>query len=211
MGRLLALAVLLGVVASLAASAFIEVVALGQQWLFETLPTELGMTGLPWWWVGLLLVAGAGVILLARRLPGATGPGPLTGFHFDIRVADAPSVLLAALGTLIFGFTLGPEAPLIVVGSILGALAMRGRAEQEVKAGRLLGGSAAIGAVFGTPFITAFMLLEFCAMGLFPARIIPAVLLALGTGYAPQVGVLGFAGLGTQSLAELPPSHMFPA
>lgn len=201
MGRLLALAVLLGVVASLAASGFIEVVALGQQWLFETLPTALGMTGLPWWWVGLLLVAGAGVILLARRLPGATGPGPLTGFHFDIRVAYAPSVLLAALGTLIFGFTLGPEAPLIVVGSILGALAMRGRAEQEVKAGRLLGGSAAIGAVFGNPFITAFMLLEFCAMGLFPARIIPAVLLALGTGYALQVGVLGFAGLGTHSLA----------
>ncbi len=201
MGRLLALAVVLGIVASLAASAFLEVVALGQQWLFVQVPEALGMTGLPWWWVALVLALGAAVILLARRLPGATGPGPLTGFHFDIRVAYAPSVLLAALGTLIFGFALGPEAPLIVVGSVIGALAMRGRGEQEVKAGRLLGGSAAIGAVFGNPFITAFMLLEFCALGMFPATVIPAMLVALGAGYALQVGVLGFTGLGTHSLA----------
>ena len=201
MGRLLALAVLLGVVASVAASAIIEVVALGQQWLFTDLPRVLGLGGLPWWWVAIVLVVGAGIVLLARRLPGATGPGPLTGFHFDTRVAHMPSVLLAALGSLVFGFVLGPEAPLIVVGSVLGALVMRGRGEQEVVAGRLLGGAAAIGAVFGNPFITAFMMLEFCAMGMFPARMITAVLVALGSGYSVQVGVLGFAGLGMHSLA----------
>lgn len=201
MGRLLALAVLLGVVASLAASAFIEVVALGHQWMFTDLPRALGLGGLPWWWVAILLVVGAGIVLLARRMPGATGPGPLTGFHFDTQVAHVPSVLLAALGSLAFGFVLGPEAPLIVVGSVLGALVMRGRGEQEVMAGRLLGGAAAIGAVFGNPFITAFMMLEFCAMGMFPARMITAVLVALGSGYSIQVGVLGFAGLGTHGLA----------
>jgi len=201
MGRLLALAVLFGVVASVAAWAFIEVVALGQQWLFTDLPRVLGLDGLPWWWVGILLVVGAGIVLLARRMPGATGPGPLTGFYFDTQVAHAPSVLLAALGSLVFGFVLGPEAPLIVVGSVLGALVMRGCGEQEVTAGRLLGGAAAIGAVFGNPFVTAFMMLEFCAMGMFPARMITAVLIALGSGYSVQVGVLGFAGLGTHSLA----------
>lgn len=66
MGRLLALAVLLGVVASAAASAFIEVVALGQQWLFTDLPRALGLGGLPWWWVAILLVVGSGIVLLAR-------------------------------------------------------------------------------------------------------------------------------------------------
>jgi H+/Cl- antiporter ClcA len=201
MGRLLALAAILGVVASLAAAAFLEVVALGQEWMFEHLPRALGLGGLPWWWVAMLLAVGAGLVLLARRMPGATGPGPLTGFHFDTRVADTPSLLLAALGSLVFGFVLGPEAPLIVVGSVLGALVMRGRGEQEVSAARLLGGAAAIGAVFGNPFITAFMMLEFCAMGMFPARMITPLLVALGSGYAIQVGVLGFAGVGTHSLA----------
>lgn len=58
-----------------------------------------------------------------------------------------------------------------------------------------------MGAVFGNPFITAFMMLEFCAMGVFPARMITPVLVALASGYAMQVGVLGFAGIGSHSLA----------
>lgn len=201
MGRLIALAVVLGVLGATAASVFLEVVALGQDYLFTSLPKQLGLNDLPAWFAVLLLLIGAGVVILARRLPGSTGPGPLTGFHFDLPVAFAPSVLLAALGTLIFGFVLGPEAPLIVLGSMIGALAMRGRASDQVRAGQLLGGAAAIGAVFGNPFITGFMLLEFAAFGLMPAAVIPAVLVALGSGYAIQVGVLGFAGLGTHSLA----------
>jgi len=199
--RLLALAVALGVLGAIAAAAFIEVVSVGQQWLFVDLPQALGMASLPAWLGTVLLLIGAAVVILARRLPGASGPGPLTGFHFDIPVRTAPSMLLAALATLLFGFVLGPEAPLIVLGSVIGALVMRGRAPQQVQAGRLLGGGAAIGAVFGNPFITAFMLLEFAAVGMMPARVIPAVLVALGSGYAIQVGVLGFAGLGVHSLA----------
>lgn len=201
MGRLIALAVVLGVLGATAASVFLEVVALGQDYLYTSLGQQLGLNDLPAWFAVLLLLIGAGVVILARRLPGSTGPGPLTGFHFDLPVAFAPSVLLAALGTLIFGFVLGPEAPLIVLGSMIGALAMRGRASDQVRAGQLLGGAAAIGAVFGNPFITGFMLLEFAAFGLMPAAVIPAVLVALGSGYAIQVGVLGFAGLGTHSLA----------
>ncbi len=201
MARLLALAVALGVLGAIAAAAFIEVVSVGQQWLFVDLPQALGMASLPAWLGTVLLLIGAAVVILARRLPGASGPGPLTGFHFDIPVRTAPSMLLAALATLLFGFVLGPEAPLIVLGSVIGALVMRGRAPQQVQAGRLLGGGAAIGAVFGNPFITAFMLLEFAAVGMMPARVIPAVLVALGSGYAIQVGVLGFAGLGVHSLA----------
>ena len=201
MARLLSLAVALGVLGAVAASAFLELVSLGQGYLFVDLPKSLGLTGQPTWLAGVLLLIGAAVVMAARRLPGATGPGPLTGFHFDLPVAWAPSVLLAAGASLIFGFALGPEAPLIVIGSLIGALVMRGRPSEQVQAGRLLGGSAAIGAVFGNPFITGFMLLEFAALGMMPARIIPAVLVALGSGYAVQVGVLGFAGLGTHSLA----------
>lgn len=201
MARLIALAAALGILGAIAASAFLEVVSIGQQALFVRLPAALGLSGLPAWFAAVLLLMGAAAVMAARRLPGATGPGPLTGFHFDIPVASAPSVLLAALGTLLFGFVLGPEAPLIVLGSVMGALAIRGRPAEQVQAGRLLGGAASIGAVFGNPFITAFMLLEFAALGMMPARVIPAVLVALGSGYAMQVGVLGLAGLGTHSLA----------
>lgn len=199
--RILALAVGLGVLCSLAASGFLWLAGAGQDLLFVSLPTFLGFSGPPAWLVAAVLIVGALLVILARRMPGATGPGPLTGFHFDIPVGAAGSVLVAAAATLMFGFVLGPEAPLIVLGSVIGAIVMRGRASDQVKAGRLLGGAAAIGAVFGNPFITAFMLLEFSAMGLLPAALIPAVLVALASGYAVQVGVLGFGGIGTHSLA----------
>ena len=201
MAKLLALAVALGIVASLAASVFMAVVEEGQMLLFESLPTSLGFDSAPWWLIGLVLLVGAGLIAIARRMPGATGAGPLGGFHFDTPVAALPSVLLAAFGTLAFGFVLGPEAPLIVIGSVIGALALRRRGEREQMAGRLLGGSAAIGAVFGNPFITAFMLLEFAANGLMPASVLVPVLLALASGYAVQVGFLGLDGLGVHSLS----------
>lgn len=201
MYRILALAIGLGVLCSLAASAFLWLVSAGQDLVFTALPEALGISGLPAWLVAVILILGALLVILARRMPGATGPGPLTGFHFDIPVGVAGSVILAAAASLVFGFVLGPEAPLIVLGSVIGALIMRGRSDEQLKVGRLLGGAAAIGAVFGNPFITAFMLLEFSAMGLLPATLLPAVLIALASGYAVQVGVLGFGGIGTHSLA----------
>ncbi|MFM7551867.1 MAG: chloride channel protein, partial [Actinomycetota bacterium] len=86
-----------------------------------------------------------------------------------------PSILVAALGTLVFGFALGPEAPLIILGTALGAIVVRRGEDQARQLAMLLGGVAAIGAVFGNPFITAFMVLEFAALGLMPAlALVPA-------------------------------------
>lgn len=200
-GRLLILAVALGIVASSAASAFIWVVDEGQLLLYRELPAAVGLDDPTWWLAGIVLLAGAVLVMAARRMPGATGSGALSGFHFDTPIRHLPSVLVAAFGTLAFGFALGPEAPLIVLGSVIGAIAMRRAGEREAMAGRLLGGSAAIGAVFGNPLITAFMLLEFAAAGMFPSMIIAPILLALASGYAMQVGVLGFTGFGTHALS----------
>jgi len=202
MARLLVIAVIVGVVGAIGATAFLYVVHELQHVAFSSLPEALGIDGAPWWWAGIMLLIGATIVLIAQRLPGHTGASPLTGFHFDNPLAIVLGILLAALGTLIFGIALGPEAPLTVLGSALGVLLLRRtRNEQAIKAGGFLGGTAAIGAIFGNPFITAFMLLEFAAVGMMPARVIPAVLVALGSGYAIQVGVLGFAGLGVHSLA----------
>ena len=197
----LGLAIVLGILGALGASVFILVMDEAQKWIWKDLPAALGFDGLPMWWIALMLLIGACIVALAWRLPGATGNGPLTGFHFDTPAINAPSILLAALGSLIFGFVLGPEAPLIIMGTTIGALLMRGRAPQLVQMGMLLGGAAAIGAIFGNPFVMAFMLLEFAALGILPAIALVPSLVALGSGYLVQIGVGPWSGIGTHSLA----------
>jgi len=200
MARLILLAAALGVVASLGAAVFLVVSSAGTDFVYDTLPGALGLDAAPGWWAALMLVVGALVILAARRMPGATCAGPLGGFHFETPVREAPSMIIAALGTLIFGFALGPEAPLIVLGTLIAGIALRGGPDDARRAAMALGGLAAIGAVFGNPFVTAFMVLEFAAFGALPAMMLVPALVALGTGYLVQVGVWGLPGLGTHSL-----------
>lgn len=199
--RMIALAVIIGVVAAAGGSLFNEGIDLAQTALFESLPEAFGWSEAPWWFAALLLLAGAGVVALARLLPGHTGQGPLTGFHFDDPLSVVPSVLLAAVGTLAFGMVLGPEAPLIVLGTAIGAIITRRADPQTRKAAMLLGGVAAIGAIFGNPFVTGFMILEFMAFGLIPAVLLVPILVALGAGYLTQIGVAGIPGFGSHSLS----------
>jgi H+/Cl- antiporter ClcA len=195
------LAIVIGLVAATAASVFLWVVDGGQELFYKKIPESFGWARLPGWWVLLLLLGGAFLIFLARRLPGATGGSPLSGFHFTNPSSWAPGILVAALGTLVFGAALGPEGPLIVLGSALGAILLR-RAEPSVQQlGMLLGGMAAIGTVFGNPFVAAFMLLEFAAMGAVPtAALIPAYV-SLGAGYVTLVGWGTWTGFGVHALS----------
>jgi H+/Cl- antiporter ClcA len=64
-----------------------------------------------------------------------------------------------------------------------------------------LGGIAAIGTIFGNPFVTAFMILEFAAMGLAPKVILLPAFVALGAGYLTQIGWGAWAGIGTHGLS----------
>jgi H+/Cl- antiporter ClcA len=114
----------------------------GTELFYDHLPSVLGITDLPWWWVACLLLIAAGTVALAKKLPGKTGPGPLSGFHFDLPLVVVPSVLAAALATLIFGIVLGPEAPLIVLGSAVGAILARNADPQTRKAMRRLSRTA---------------------------------------------------------------------
>lgn len=198
---LLAGGAVVGIIAAAVSSIFLEVIHLGEAFFFTDLPDALGMDSAPWWWAALMLLIGAAGVAAARRMPGATGQGPLTGFHFDDPLSMVPSVLVAALATLMFGFVLGPEAPLIVLGTAVGAILTRRASVQTRRAAMMLGGVAAIGAVFGNPFITAFMILEFAAFGLVPAMILPAVFAALGAGYLTQVGFAGLPGFGVHTLS----------
>ena len=196
----LILAIVLGILASLGAAIYLSFVTHVQTWLWTTLPDDLGLDRTPPWLTFALLLLGAGVVAIAWRLPGGTGKSPLTGLHFDVTPKDAGSILLAAAGSLIFGFVLGPEAPLIILGTTIGALVLRGRPQPVVQLGMLLGGAAAIGLILGNPFVTAFMLLEFSAMGAMPAIVLVPAFVALGTGYLTQVGVGAWSGLHAHAL-----------
>lgn len=199
--RLLLFSVIIGVLSAIVASSFLFAVEKSQEFVFVEIPHLLGLHSTPWWIAGLALVAAAGIVALARLMPGGTGRGPLTGFHFDTPLRAVPSITLAALASLIGGVALGPEAPLIVLGTTLGALFTIGKPEPTRKALMFIGGAAAIGAVFGNPFITGFMILEFAALGAAPAALLLPVFTALGSSYIVSIGIWQIPGLGVHSLS----------
>lgn len=199
--RAFALAIGIGFLAAAGGSVLLEIVHLGQRLFYEDIPQTLGWSELPVWWIGVMLLVGALVVVIAQRLPGGTGASPLTGFHFDTPPREAASILLAALGTLIFGFVLGPEAPLIILGTTIGALVARRLDSQTARLAMLIGGVAAIGAVFGNPFVTAFMILEFAALGALPRIALLPLFVALGAGYLTQVGIGSWNGFGVHPLS----------
>lgn len=198
---MLGMSVVIGIVAALLASLFLWLVEEAQHAVFIEVPHAWGMAHAPWWWAGILLVVAASIVWLARKLPGATGKGPLTGFHFDDPLSMVPSVILAAFASLVAGVALGPEAPLIVVGTTVAGILTMKRAPEVRKAMMFIGGAAAISAVFGNPFITGFMILEFVALGLAPAVLILPVFTALASSYLVSIGIWSIPGVGVHSLS----------
>jgi H+/Cl- antiporter ClcA len=213
--RLLLLAALIGVPVSAAAYGFLKLVALLQEALFDDLPDGLGFDSPPVWWpLPLLALSGLLVALAIRHLPGTGGHSPVDGFKTAgaLPPAELPGVLLAALATLSFGVVLGPEAPLILMGSGLGALAVRLAARdapaQATTVIAAAGSFAAISSLLGSPIVGAFLLLEAAGLGgpMLGVVLVPG-LLAAGIGTLIFVGLNEITGFGTFSLAVpgLPP------
>jgi H+/Cl- antiporter ClcA len=112
-------------------------------------------------------------------------------------------VALAAVGTLAFGAVLGPEAPLIALGSVVGTAAaslvhLRRPGEQVIATA---GSFSAVSALFGGPLVAGFLLLEAgLAAG---ASLLPALLpglIAAAVGYVLFVGLGSWGGLNQTSL-----------
>ncbi|WP_281641102.1 chloride channel protein [Aurantimicrobium minutum] len=198
---LLVMPAIFGVLAALVATAFLKLVELGQEFLYGVIPHSLGFTETPWWLAGIFLVLAGLLIVLIRKMPGHAGPSPLTGFHFDTPGGFAPAILLTAFVSLIAGASLGPEAPLIILGTTLAYFLTRNKDEQTRKAAMFIAGAAAIGAVFGNPFITAFMILEFAALGVVPYLLVIPVMTALAASYVVQIGIWNFPGFAGHPLA----------
>src|SRR3954462_12163887 len=213
--RLLLLAALVGVPVSAAAYGFLKLVAVVQKAVFESLPDALGFDAVPTWWpLPVLALGGLLTACAIRFLPGGGGHSPADGFKASgAWPAEAvPGVVLAALATLSFGAVLGPEAPLILMGSGLGVLAVRLTSRDAPPTAKAViaaaGSFAAISSLLGSPLVGAFLLLEASGLGgaMVGVVLVPG-LLAAGVGTLIFVGLDSLTGFGTFSLAipDLPP------
>lgn len=199
----------LGIPVATVAYLFLKLVAEAQQFLFTSLPADLGFQGEPVWWpLPLLGLSGLLVALTIRYLPGTAGHEPAEGFKpaGAVRPIDLPGIVIAAFATLSVGVVLGPEAPLIAIGSGLGILAIHLiKKDAPTQAVLVVGAAAsfaAISTLLGSPLAGAFLLMEASGLGgaMMGVLLVPG-LLAAGMGSLIFLGLDGLTGFGTFSLA----------
>ncbi|MEV0893884.1 chloride channel protein [Promicromonospora sp. MEB111] len=199
LATLVGLPAVVGVVAAVLATAFTSLVHGGEQLFWTWLPETLGLDGVPWWWVLLLLLVGAAGVAAATRLPGHGGHHPLDGFAFDITARELPSTLLAAASSLVFGVVLGPEAPLLAIGTSLGFAVHRRLGTDASRVLVMAAAAAALGVVLGNPVVTMLLVLEAMFLSSRPRpeqplyQVVP-ILSALGAGYVVRIGIDDWPG-----------------
>jgi H+/Cl- antiporter ClcA len=206
---------IIGVPVSAAAYYFLKWINATQQFAFTTLPKDLGFNAEPTWWPVLpLALSGIVVALSIRYLPGTSGHKPAEGFKAGgaTEPVDLYGIVLAAYATLSLGPVLGPEAPLIAIGSGLGILAVRlVKRDAPAQAALVIGAAgsfAAIASILGSPIVGAFLLMEAAGLGgpLMGVVLVPG-LLAAGIGSLIFIGLYRWTGYGTFTLAipNIPP------
>jgi H+/Cl- antiporter ClcA len=198
---------LLGAPISAMAFGFLELVSVLQRALYQHLPSGLGFHGEPAWWP-IPVLAGGGVIVAAaiRYLPGRGGHSPADGFSAGMtEPISLPGVFVAAVATLACGAVLGPEAPLIALGSGLALFAIRRVRPGAPASGQVVvagaGSFAAIATLLGSPLLAAIFMIEGIGLGgaLLSAVLLPG-LLAAGVGALVFIGLGQWSGVGTFSL-----------
>ncbi|MGW6458456.1 chloride channel protein [Streptomyces sp. NPDC055078] len=195
--RLLLLSVVLGVPIALACFFFVSLLNEAQHAVWESLPRAVGYDEPPWWWpLPALLLAGLLLVPVVTRAPGGGGHLPVRGLGGPPLGPEAvPGVVFASLTTLPLGVVLGPEAPLMALGSGLALLAVRSAKRAEHPEAALVlgmtGSTVAISTILGGPLVAAVMVVE--AAGLAGTRLVVLLLpCLLGSG----VGALVFTGFG---------------
>lgn len=212
--KLLLLCVLLGAPIALACFFFVSLQYELQHAVWESLPETLGYDHAPWWWpLPALLLGGLLLVPIVTRLKGGGGHLPVHGLGGGepATPGDVPGVALAALATLPLGTVLGPEAPLMAVGSGLALLAIRRIQNPDPRAKTVLaaaGSTTAISTILGGPLVAAILVIESAGIAgpQLVALLLPC-LLASATGALIFTGFGQWTGLktGALSLPSVPP------
>jgi H+/Cl- antiporter ClcA len=206
---LLVLGALIGVPVATIAYFFLEGIDKVQTEIFSDLPVSLGFHGEPVWWpLPWLALSGLLVASAIRYLPGTGGHEPSEGFQAGGPVSpiDLFGIVAASFATLSLGVVLGPEAPLIAIGSGLGVLAVHlAKRDAPAMASVVIGGAgsfAAIATLLGSPLVGAFLLMEVVGLGgpTMEMVLLPG-LLAAGVGSLVFVGLDHLTGFGTFTLS----------
>ncbi len=206
---LLVFGALIGVPIAAIAFGFLKLVDVGTSWAFTTLPEALGFDTPPVWWpLPVLVVAGLGVGLTIRYLPGGGGHEPSGGLSVNGVAAPQalPGIALAAFFSLALGAVVGPEAPLIALGGGLAAwmvhLVKKDAPEQATVVIGAAGSFAAISTLLGSPLLGAFLLMEVAGIaGPKIGVVLHPGLLSAGIGALVILCLDDLTGWGTFSLA----------
>ena len=211
---LLFLGALIGVPVAAIAYFFLVGVGKAQTYVFATLPKEFGFSSQPQWWPFIpLFISGVLVALSIQYLPGTSGHEPAEGFKAGglVQPSELPGIIIASFATLALGVVLGPEAPLIAIGSGLGVLAVHLLKKDAPQMASVVigaaGSFAAISTLLGSPLVGAFLLMEASGIGgpLLGIVLVPG-LLAAGIGSLIFVGLDHWTGLTapTLSISNIP-------
>jgi len=208
---LLIVAAFIGVLVSFVSWCFLELVHWLKQAVYTDLPKGLGFATVPWWWpLPVLALAGLLTAVAVRRLPGGGGHVPFEGIKAGTsHPAAIPGILLAGLASLGLGLVLGPEAPLIALGSGVAVFAVK-RARQDTPDEMLsviaaAGAFAALAAIFGSPVVGAVILIEAAGLGgpMLPLVLLPG-LMSAGIGSLIFIGMGRWTGLSNSDYALHP-------
>lgn len=204
--RLWVVATLMGLPIGAASVAFLGIVQAATTLVWEDVPDWLGIAGaaLPWWYVVAVPMIAGLVAAPALLHVGASGGHELSVDPKPLAVV--PWVLLAALATLAGGFVLGPEAPLLVLGPALAALAARlGGVDDPTELGAiaLAGAFTVLAVILVSPIVALVLVVEIVARaGAIPApRLVPMLMPGLLAG---GVGVLVFTGIASWGGVDAP-------
>ena len=210
---LLLLAAAIGLLVSTAAWLFLEAVHEIEVWVYQDLPHDLSYDRVPVWWpLPWLALAGLLTAVAIVRLPGGGGHVPAEGVEVGGKPSgpvDLPGVLLAATATLGLGLVLGPEGPLIALGTglaILSVSLVRADAPNQVLSVMAAAGAfAAVSSIFGSPVIGAVLIIEATGLGgpTLPVVLLPG-LLAAGVGSLVFVGLGSWSGFSTAAWSLSP-------
>ena len=201
---------IVGVLVAVVAYFFLKAVGEAQHYIFTTLPGEVGYDAEPAWWPAPWLDAERSAgrrrrssTCRARRATSRQKGSRRAGRspRSSCRGSSSRRSRRSRLGVV-----LGPEAPLIAIGSGLGVLALhlakKGAPAQATAVLAAAGSFAAISTLLGSPLAGAFLLLEAAGLGgpLLGVVLVPG-LLAAGIGALIFVGLDSWTGFGTFSLA----------